>query len=332
MAPPAKSPTPAPSAPRPAAAAARRRGGEWKAPGATVAIILEIVLISACLVRAGVLLSLQGHADSLAQAQKQSEKIRQAWSELADQGAMLQARINKSAGAIGELMDYITKAAAEAGLKPEFYGPKQVKLTQSVRISSLLVRARGPERRILKLLLLLDLAPTVAETELLELTGESKGNVAMKLALRHYEYSASILRELKEFVHQLPAVPGSYEHRASREERLFLPNLAVDESALQGWPKIMLDGFSEDKAMMLIAGESRTFAPGAKVAEGIIYSEKLSVNQVVLRRVRDSAEVILTVGGRSYALRPSEVRGMSEFVLTLQKRPSSDLISPAPAQ
>jgi len=335
MAPPAKppAPAPAPAAPKPASAAvaalARRRGGgEWKVPGATIAIILEVLLICACLIRAGILLSLRGHADSLAQAQKQSEQIRQAWAELADQGAMLQARIDKSAGKIEELTDFITKAATDSGLIPEFHGPKAIKKTGSVTISRLIIRTKGSEHRILKFLLSLDRAPTVAETELLELTGEPRSNVAIKLSLLHYEYSSSILSKLKEFVHQLPAVPGSYEHRASREERLFLPSFVIDEAALSGWPKVTLNGFSEDKAVMISGGESRTCALGDKVAEGIVYSEKLSVNQAVLRRIRDNAEIIVTVGGKSYALRPSEARGMSEFVLTLQKRPPSDLISP----
>ena len=72
---------------------------------------------------------------------------------------------------------------------------------------------------LLKLLLLLDRAPTVAETELIELSGESRGNLSLKLSLLHYDYSPAILKEMRDFVSKLPAVPGSYEHRASRDDR-----------------------------------------------------------------------------------------------------------------
>jgi len=322
---------PAPVAPRQyvskkaaAAAAAPPPGKDWKPAGSSVVIVIEVIMLVACLWQAFVLLTLRSRSDSLAQTQKQSEKIRQAWSDLAGQGAMLRARIDKSNGKLSELTDYITTAAKQSGLEITFYGPQQVKKTGSVTTTSIIVRAQASEKKIFKFLLAMDKAPTIAETDLLQLTGEPKGLLAMKLSLLHYDYSPAILKELRSFVASLPAVPGSYEHKASREERLFLPHLVMDESALRGWPRVQLSGFSEDKAVMVYQDQAKTFALGESVSDGVVYAEKLSVNQAVLRRTRDNAEVIVTIGGKSYSLRASEVRGMSEFVLTLQKRQPVD--------
>jgi len=317
----------APAAPRQyvskkaaAAAAAPPPGKDWRPAASSVVIIIEVVLLVACLWQAFVLLTLRSRSDSLAQTQKQSEKIRQAWSDLAGQGAMLRSRIDKSDGKLEDLTAYITAAAKQSGLDITFYGPQLVRKTGSVTTMSVIVRARAPEKKIFKFLLAMDKAPTIAETDQLELIGEPKGLVAMKLSLLHYAYSPAILKDLRAFVSSLPSVPGSYEHKASREERLFLPHLAMDESALRGWPRVQLGGFSEDKAVMVFQDQAKTYALGETVSEGVVYSEKLSVNQAVLRRTRDNAEVIVTIGSKSYSLRASEVRGMSEFVLTLQKR------------
>lgn len=311
-----------------AAAAAPPPGKNWKPAASTIAIVVEILVLVACLWQAFVLLNLRSRSDALAQAQKQSEKIRQAWSDLAGQGAMLRSRIDKSNGKFSDLTDYIKKAAKESGLEVTFYGPQQVKKTGSVTTTSLIIRARAPEKRIFKFLLAMDKAPTIAETDLLELTGEPKGLLAMKLSLLHYSYSDKILNGLRAFVKSLPAVPGSYEHKTSRDEKLFLPHLIMDQSALRGWPKVQLSGFSEDKAVMVYLDQAKTYALGEQISDGVVYAEKLSVNQAVLRRIRDNAEVIVTIGSKSYALRASEVRGMSEFVLTLQKRQPVDFSSP----
>jgi len=330
MAPPQKPSAPAPGTVTPrqyvskkAAAAAAAPGKDWRPAASTLVIILEIILLIASLWRAGVLLTLRSRSDSLALAQKQSERIRQAWSELADQGAMLQARVGKSAGKLDELTAYIKAAGKDAGIDLSFYGPQPVKNTRSVKITNLIVRAHAPEKRIFKFLLAMDKAPTITEVDLLELSGETKGLLAIKLSLLHYEYTPAVLKELRQFVSELPKVPGSYEHKTSREERLFLPHLAMDETALRGWPKVQLNGFSEDKAVMMYQDQPKTYVLGETVMEGVIYAEKISVNQAVLRRTRDNAEVIVTIGSRSYSLRASEVRGMSEYVLTLQKRQPS---------
>jgi len=311
-----------------AAAAAPPPGKDWRPAASSVVIIIEVILLIACLWQAFVLLTLRSRSDSLAQTQKQSEKIRQAWSDLAGQGAMLRSRIDKSNGKISELTDFIRAEAKKTGLEVTLYGPQLVKGTKSVTTTSLIVRARAPEKRIFKFLLAMDKAPTIAETDLLELTGEPKGLLSMKLSLLHYDYSPAILKELRSFVAALPSVPGSYEHKASREDRLFLPHLIMDESALRGWPKVQLSGFSEDKVVMVYQDQAKTYAPGETVSDGVIYAEKLSVNQAVLRRTRDNAEVIVTIGSKAYSLRATEVRGMSEFVLTLQKRQPTDFGSP----
>jgi hypothetical protein len=312
-----------------AAAAAPPPGKDWRPAASTAVIIIEVILLVACLWQAFILLNLRSRSDSLAQTQKQSEKIRQAWSDLAGQGAMLRSRIDKSNGKLTELTDYIRAAAKQTGLEITFYGPQQVRKTGSVTTTSIIIRARAPEKRIFKFLLAMDKAPTIAETDLLELVGEPKGLLSMKLSLLHYDYSPAILKELRAFVASLPSVPGSYEHKTTRDEKLFLPHLIMDESAVRGWPKVQLSGFSEDKAVMVYQDQAKTYALGESISDGYVYSEKLSVNQAVLKRTRDNAEVIVTIGSRSYALRASEVRGMSEFVLTLQKRQPVDFAAEA---
>ncbi len=303
-------------------ARARKAGSGFGKVGSTLAIIVEILIIIACLGRAGHLIALQARSDSLARAQKQSDEIRKAWAELADQGAMLQIRIEKSAGGIDEFMDYVDKAASKAGITPEKTGPVVIRNTSRVRTSRIILRTTAPEKRILNFLLIMDNSPTVTEVEMLDLTGAPKGEVAMKLHILHHAFTSGTLKELKEFVGKLPAVTGRYEHRSIRRGGIFLPAIVVDSEAMRGWPRVMLSGFSEDKALMVIKGEARTLAVGDTVTQGIIYADKISVNQAVLRRTKDNSEIILTVGTSNYALRASEVRGMSEIVLTFQKRAS----------
>jgi len=310
------------------AAAAPPPGKDWKPAASSIVIILEIVLLIACLWQAFVQLTLRSRSDALAQAQKQSERIRQAWSDLAGQGAMLRSRIDKSSGKLSELTDFIKSAAAKSGVEVTLYGPQPIKKTGSVTTTSIIIRARAPEKKIFKFLLAMDKAPTIAETDQLELTGESKGLLSMKLALIHYNYTPGILKDLRAFVASLPAVPGSYEHKTSREERLFLPHLVMDESATRSWPRVQLSGFSDDRAVMVYQDQSKTYLLGQTITEGVIYAEKLSVNQAVLRRTRDNSEVIATIGSRGYSLRASEVRGMSEFVLALQKHQPADFGRP----
>jgi hypothetical protein len=344
MAPPPPPAKPAAAAPRPGDAAARAAAkAPPKATGparrwmlaATAAIALEALLLGLALARSGQVVALNLELDNLNRASLQADEIRQAWDELAAQGALLKSRLSgktelEKAESLKQLRKDIAAAAKTAGVSLSISAPDTVKTRRGVKASRLVLTGSGSEARILTLLTLLDHLPAVVETDTLQLTGLSKGVVYLKLSLRHFELKSRVQKELKKFVAGLPGVPGQKFVGAGyeRKDPVFMPVVVSEEDALRGWPRIILNGFSGDKALMTVAGDTRTIQLGDTITGGILYTDKLSVNQAMLIRTTDRAEVILTVGSTTYSVKPrEEVRGTSEYVLTIQKKASSDLLN-----
>lgn len=349
MAPPAPAPRPSgtPAAARASGAAGRAdpKGGAAKPSGpprlwmlaATAAVALEALLLFLAVARSGQVVALKAERDSLNRAQLEADSIREAWDELAAQGALLKSRLAgktemEKAESLKQLRKDIAAAAKTAGVRVEVSAPETVKTRRGVKASRLVLTCSDAEARVLTLLTLLDRLPAVVETDSLQLTGLAKGVVYLKLSLRHFELKRGVQKELKKFVAGLPGAPGQKFAGAGYERRdpVFLPVVVSEEDALRGWPRIILNGFSGDKALMTVAGDTKTIVLGETITGGIIYTDKLSVNQAMLVRTTDRAEVILTVGSTSYSVKPrEEIRGTSEYVLTFQKKASSDLFNAA---
>jgi len=306
----------------------------WIMTGA-VLVVAEIILVFVMLARQGVLMGVRYRFTSLENAQRQADDIREAWTELTDQGALLRARMTGATTKVEDLAKRIKSAADRTGLAVTISPP--VKLTKprfGVTPYRIRVSASGSEKAVLNFLVALDEINALVEVDDLDLTGTDKGRVDLKLGLRHYTLSKGRAKAMEQLVKELPAsgrdrgAGGPYK----RGEALFIPVLAPEEDALAGWPKITLDGFSQEQALMTVGGTSKSLKIGDAVVDDIVYLDKPSVNQAVLRRTRDKIEVILTVGSPSFSLRASEVRGMSEFIITLQKRTSSDMLSGSPGR
>ena len=350
MAPPAPAPAPKPAAAATTAgrAAATPRSERSSTTGhsgpprrwmiaATAAVILELLLLFFTLARSGRVVALKAELDSLNRAQLQADEIRQAWDELAAQGSLLKSRLAgktelEKAESLKQLRKDIAAAAKTAGVAIEISAPETTKTRRGVKASRLVITGSGSEARVLTMLTLLDRLPAIVETDTLQLTGLEKGVVYLKLSLRHFELKSRVQKELKKFVSALPGAPGQKFTGTGydRREPVFLPVVVSEEDALKGWPRILLNGFSGDKALMTVAGDTRTIDLGATITGGILYTDKLSVNQAMLVRTIDRAEVILTVGSTNYSVKPrDEIRGTSEYVLISPKKASSDLFNAA---
>lgn len=316
---------------------------------ATIAIALLLVLLTRSSLLYISTIRLQYKIDSLTRTRLQADMIREAWVELANQGATLKERLTQSAGSLDELKRHIRAAAKSAGVsvtiqelepkdqpgavKRALKAAAQLVTGGSEKIKGqsgtlLNITGTAAEGRILKLLVALDSLPAVIETDDLQLTGTGRGWASMKLSLHYYELKPKVAAKLKDFVEQLPAVPRSNGAVAGPERTVFLPHVVSKEKALRGWPKILLSGFTGDLALFFVGGKDYSLTPGSVVTQDIVYSYKLAVNQAMLRRKRDGSEVILTVGSPEFELPHHKVRDMSEFILTLQKRTPNDLFTP----
>jgi len=299
----------------------------WLRYTISAAIGIEVLLLLACLGRAVRMLNLGFEADRLLSSQKQADSIRQAWAELADQGRVLRARLEQSKAKPLDTIDYLQASLKKARLQMEISGP--AKMPKTGRVSNLQFRITGSglENRVLNFLQMLDNLPSIAEIEEVSIRGASKGRVDLYVSLIHRDYPSSVLKKLKGLIRKLPSVPPiPTAARKPRDGRLFAPVVLPPEAVLSGWSNILLSGFSENNALIIVDGEPITVSEGKAVTKGITFVEKLSVNQAVIRRSSDGAEIILTVGSRSYAVKPSPLRDMGEFVLAVQRRGSSELL------
>jgi hypothetical protein len=292
--------------------------------------VAEIILVLVMLARQGVLMGIRYRYTSLENAQRQSDDIREAWTELTDQGALLRARMTGATTKVEDLSRKIKAAADRAGLAVSLTTPvKMTKPRFGVTPYRIRVSATGTEKAVLNFLVALDEINALVEVDDLDLTGTDKGRVSLKMGLRHYTLSKGRAKAMEQLVKELPAsgldrgTGGPYR----RAETLFIPVLAPEEDALAGWPRITLDGFSQEQALMTVAGTPKSLKIGDAVADDIVYLDKPSVNQAILRRGRDKIDVILTVGSQTMSLKSTEVRGMGEYIITLQKRTSSDMFS-----
>ena len=322
---------PQPTAPRTPAAREARRAPPSKRLLAVAAIVtvVEVVILGVLLARFIHTKYMRDKADRLTHLQLKADEIRQAWPELVEQGAMLRARLAQLIRSTDELKRHILAEAKLARVTVEIRGPERVKRMSNAQ--RLIITGVGPEKSILQLLVLLDRLPAITSIENLQLTGASKGTVSLNLNLVHHGLNIFMSRKLKAFVKEIPSIEAyrKTEINLPRPGGLFLASLPPDEEVLAGWPRIMLGGFTSDKALFIVDGDPRSAGIGETVTPEIVYADKPSVNQALLKRKADGAEVILTIGSATYGLKPSRARGMSEFMLTIQKRPVSDIIAAA---
>lgn len=336
--PPPASPRPAPS--RAESAATRAESSSvrirHKPPrswtlAASAAVVIEAALLGFLALRAGVSARLALQRDDLTHTLLEADQIRGAWSDLAERGAMLKARLATAGANLKELERRLVAAGKARGLTVSIEKPQAIRHTAfGVRGARLQVTADGPETAVFGFLLDVDRVSAIMDMENLRITGTGKGTVALRLALRHFDLSAHVRRRLEGFVAKLPSVAATLAPGGTftRSTPLFLPSVPSDEEALRGWPRILLSGFSQDLAYLGVdGGSARSYKEGDHVTPDIVYLEKYSVNQVLLRRAADGTEVLLTVGSPTYSLKPSELRGMSEFVVTLQRQGASPLLT-----
>ncbi len=343
MPPPPPRPSPA-AAPRPGAtpgatpgavrrAGTRPSGGRltpdpWMHVASATVISLLIILLAITGVFYFSNARLKSQLDKLPRLRLQSEMIKEAYAELAEQGAILKARLSQSDRTPEKLNKHIHAAARMTGIKVTIGAPKEIDNDRDVDAYRIVVTATAREDRILNFLLSVDALPAIVRIEEVQLTGVASGKVSLDLTLNHLQFTSRLAKRLKKFVEGLPAMETLDKPRVRlrRTGDLFLPVVLSEEAALQGWPKVMLSGFMTDRAFFEIEGEMHSVELGNTITGGIVYADKLAVNQALLKRQGDGAEIILTVGSRTYALKPHKARGMSEFVLTLQKRASSELL------
>lgn len=295
---------------------------------AGLAIFAELAFIAVLAYRRDQVKDLHDRIGRLNLAQTRADEIRVAWDELAEEGASFRARVGNAEGGSAEVRRYLEESARRNRLEIGIKGPAPLDAGKGVDASRFTISGHGPGQGILDFLLELGKAPALVNISKLAIAGMADGRASIKLTLCQYRLKPRNLESLKEFVSMLPAVPPQEKPRTDFRSRksLFVPRLASREDALRGWPRIFLGGFSENKALMIVNGTPKTVSLGEAVATGISYTEKLSVNQAILRRQQDSSEIILTVGSPEYALKPSEVREMSGFTLMLQKRQQAGLL------
>jgi hypothetical protein len=321
--------------PQPKKVAAALPPPAWLMLAASAAVTVEILLVLAILLRAGQTTSARREAKSLMQAQVQADQIRRAWDELAEQGALLYARlsrIDKSSGSLADLKKGLMEAAKAAGLTIDITEAQGARVGKSVkRGTKLQVTGSGPEARVFEFLLGVDRINAIVHIEQLQLTGTTgKGMVYLKLAIVHDELKERYRVRLKSLVEQLPRVAGATPGVGAprRTEKLFVPMLLADEQVLGGWPRIELNGFTQDKALFSVNGEERLLSLGQTVTGDILYSDKPAVNQAILTRGRDRAAIILTVGSSNWTVAPTagNTGDLSEIMLTIQRTGINDLL------
>ncbi|MEK7476954.1 MAG: hypothetical protein AAB152_15125 [Candidatus Coatesbacteria bacterium] len=307
----------------------------WLVLAATIALAAELLLVLAVIVRAGQTVSARREARALMQAQVQADQIRRAWEELAEQGALLYARLSrldKAAGSLKDLERGLRDAAKSAGLTVEIAEARGTKVGKSVkRGTKLVITGSGPEGRVFDFLLGVDRLNAIIHMEELQMTGTTdKGVVYLKLGIVHDELKARYRDRLKALVEQLPRVAGAAPGVGAvrRVEKLFVPMILPDEEALRGWPRITLNGFTSDKALFTVNGEEHMLSLGQTITGDIIYSDKPAVNQAILTRGHDRSAVILTVGSRDYSIAPdaNNIRSMVPVMLTIQRSGINDLL------
>lgn len=295
---------------------------------ATLLIFAELAFLAVLLHRQNQVEDIGETIGRLNLAQTRADEIRVAWDELAEEGASFRARVGNAEGGSAEVRRYLEESAQRNRLEIQIKGPAPFDAGKGVDASRFTISGHGPGQGVVAFLLELGKAPALINITKLGISGMADGRASLKLTLYQYRLKPKNLEDLKEFVSMLPAVPPQEKPRTDFRPRrsLFVPRLASREDALRGWPNIFLGGFSENKALMIVNGTPKTFELGETVASGIVYTEKLSVNQAILKRQQDNSEIILTVGSPEYALKPSEVREMSGFTLMLQKRQQASLL------
>jgi len=303
--------------------------------GATCALAGEVLLVLLVCLRAGQTTAARREARALMQAQVQADQIRRAWEELAEQGGLLYARlsrIDKATDSLKDLERGIREAARSAGLVVEIAAARGTKAGKSVkRGTKLVITGSGPEGRVFDFLLGIDRLNALVHVEELQLTGTTdKGVVYVKLGIVYDELKARYRGRLKSLVEQLPRVAGATPGVGAprRAEKLFVPMILPDEEALRGWPRIMLNGFTSDKALFTVNGEEKLLSLGQTITGDIVFSDKPAVNQAILTRGHDRSAVILTVGSRDYSVAPdaNNLRSMDQIMLTIQRTGINDLL------
>lgn len=329
---PTAAPAPAPRHEATPAPAHHKPPRSWML-AATAIVLAEAALLALLAWRAGAVVEARMEYDELQQAQLNADRIRAAWDDLAQKGSLLKARLASANATMADLQKRLRDAGRAQGLAVELDKPRKLPSHRGVTAEELTVRTSGAESRLFAFLLAIDRLPAVMELQSIQLAGTEQGHATLKLTLQHVTISKSVARRLGDFVDKLPrlaaprAAGAPYERPADRP--LFLPATPTDEEALRGWPKILLKGFTQDRAFMDVGGESKILKQGDTVTADITYVEKVSVNVALLKRGADGTEVLLTVGSPTYALKPSEVRGMSEFVVTLQRQDETRLLKDA---
>ncbi len=295
---------------------------------ATLLIFAELAFLVALHYRRNQVRDLENRIGRLNLAQTRADEIRVAWDELAEEGASFRARVGNAGSEGADLRRFLEESARRNRLEIEMKGPASFDAGKGVDASRFVISGSGPGRGVLDFLLELGKAPALINVSKLGITGMAQGRAGIKITLHQYRLKPKSLEGLKEFVAMLPDVPALEKPRTdfNRRASLFVPRLASREDALRGWPRIFLGGFSENKALMIVEGTPKTIGLGESVAAGITYTEKLSVNQAILKRRQDNSEIIITVGSPEYSLKPSEVREMSGFTLMLQKRQQASLL------
>jgi hypothetical protein len=301
----------------------------------TAAVAVEILMLLLLALRTGQTARTRVQAKALMQAQIQADQIRRAWEELAEQGSLLYARlarVDKSSGSLKDLEKGLREAARAAGLTVEISEAKGKKAGKSVKRGTRLeITGSGPETRVFEFLLAVDRINAIVHIEELQLLGTTdKGYVYLKLGIVHDQLKVRYRGRLKSLVEELPRVAGATPGVGvpARGEKLFVPMLLPDEEALRGWPRITLNGFTSDKALFTVNGETKMLTLGQTITGDIIYSDKPAVNQAILTRGHDRSAVILTVGSRDYTVAPdaNNLRGLNEIMLTIQRTGINDLL------
>ncbi len=310
----------------PAPAGSRRGPSRAVRRAATAALAAELVLGGWLLYRRHTLNSFRGLIDRSTLAERQADLIREAWSELAEQGATYRARLAQGTASIEDARRAILAAAARAGVGADVTPARRSRTRKGVTATPLALSVAGSEEGVLNFLLALDRVPALVSIDEINLAGTMRGQVQLEGKMRHHLIKPRAAQQLLEFVDLLPHLQAdSLPLRAyHRPDPLFLPVVAPEEEALRGWPRILVNGFSGDKILITVGGAVKTLTLGMSVTGDIVYAAKISVNEAVLKRKRDNTEVIATVGSPAFSLKPSEIRSMNEFILTLQKRASTD--------
>jgi hypothetical protein len=306
----------------------------WLIAAAAAIVLIEVVLVAVLAFKSARLKLTALRINEAEEVLLKADKVREAWAELASQSSALKERLSRQVKSAKDVERAITAEAKSQGVTIEIK-EIEAKGKRGVTVRMLVITGSGPEEKVLKMLVAVDRIPAVIETDEVKLTGVAKGTVSLRMVLRHFDLKKSIAKELKQFVDELPGVKAADVPPASlrREGRLFAAAGVQEEEALKGWPKISLSGFTSDKALFFVGGEAIPAGLGEKVTGDIVYTDKLSVNQAMLKRQSDGIEIIVTIGNPNFALRQEKFRsGTAEFMLTIQKRPSSDLLAAPAAQ